>query len=89
VLEYRALGMPIIATDLEPNRDIVIDGVTGLLVPNTTVAYVGAMRRFIEDSDFLARCGAQAASVRQGLLWEDVADRYVREVYQPLLAKRM
>jgi glycosyltransferase involved in cell wall biosynthesis len=89
VLEYRALGMPIIATDFEPNRDIVIDGVTGLLAPNTTAAYAAAMRRFIEEPDFLARCGAEAASMRQGLLWEDAADRYVREVYQPLLAKRM
>jgi len=31
-LEYAALGIPVIATDLEPYRDFVIDGVTGFLV---------------------------------------------------------
>jgi glycosyltransferase involved in cell wall biosynthesis len=31
-LEYAALGIPVIATDLPPYRDLVIDGVTGYLV---------------------------------------------------------
>lgn len=31
-LEYAALGIPVIATDLEPYREFVIDGVTGYLV---------------------------------------------------------
>jgi len=31
-LEYAALGIPVIATDMEPYRDIVVDGVTGYLV---------------------------------------------------------
>jgi glycosyltransferase involved in cell wall biosynthesis len=88
VLEYRALGMPIIATDFEPNRDVVQDGVNGLLAPNTTGAYVAAMRRFIEEPDFAARTRAQAAAMRSGLLWEQVAGCYIREVYEPLLAQR-
>jgi glycosyltransferase involved in cell wall biosynthesis len=31
-LEYAALGIPVIATDMEPYRDFVVDGVTGYLV---------------------------------------------------------
>lgn len=31
-LEYAALGIPVVATDMEPYRDLVIDGVTGYLV---------------------------------------------------------
>lgn len=33
ILEYMALGKPVVATDIGGNREVVVDGVTGFLVP--------------------------------------------------------
>lgn len=66
VLEYRALGIPIIATDLVPDREIVLPGQNGLLVQNDPVDIAAAMLRFITDRAFLTSCTAHAYEARQG-----------------------
>jgi len=33
IMEAMAAGVPVIATDIPGNRDVVVDGVTGYLVP--------------------------------------------------------
>ncbi len=76
VLEYRALGVPIIATAIEPNLDYVQDEVNGMVVPNDPAAFAEAMFRFVVDPTFLARCTANATNMRQGLMWSDVALMY-------------
>ena len=77
VLEYRALGMPIIATDFLPNRELVAEGANGLLIQNTPQSIAAAMRRYIDDREFLAGSQAAAQSMRDGLPWDKVADQYV------------
>jgi len=84
VLEYRALGLPIIATDFRPNREIVENGVNGLLVENTPESIAAAMLRYICDPGFLARSSAEAQSRRAGLPWNNVADQYLA-LYESLL----
>ena len=84
VLEYRALGIPIIATDFVPNQDEVEEGVNGLLVTNEVDAWATAMARFVDDPSFLAACTANARRLRRGLSWPQVAAFYEREVYEPL-----
>ena len=37
ILEYMSLGLPVIATDLGGNREIVQHGLTGVLVPDHSV----------------------------------------------------
>lgn len=83
VLEYRALGIPIIATDLAPNREVVVHGQNGLLVQNDPAAVATAMLRFITDRAFLASCTEHATSMRQGDTWADVAFMY-EELYLSL-----
>jgi glycosyltransferase involved in cell wall biosynthesis len=80
VLEYRALGIPIIATDIEANREIVEDGVNGLLVQDSVESLAEGMLRFITDRDFLGHCQANARMMRQGLTWTEVAKMY-EDVY--------
>ena len=54
LLEYGALGLPVIATDITPYRC----GLPVTLVPNTTKAWVAAIRERIGEQEFLAREGA-------------------------------
>jgi glycosyltransferase involved in cell wall biosynthesis len=83
VLEYRALGLPIIATDFRPNRELIDEGVNGLLVENTPQSIAAAMLRFVANPAFLAQSRAAAAARREGLTWDVVAAQYER-LYQRL-----
>jgi glycosyltransferase involved in cell wall biosynthesis len=87
VLEYRALGLPIIATDFRPNRELVEDGANGLLIENTPESISAAMLRYICDPTFLAHSRAAAASRREGLTWDVVATQYL-SLYERLVAGR-
>ncbi len=82
-IEYRALGMPVIATDFAPNRELVTDEVNGLLVANTAAAIAAAIRRFICEPGFLARTQAKARAMREGPTWDEIATRYMN-IYQQL-----
>ena len=66
LLEAMAMGCPVIATDCDSGpRDIVRDGMDGLLVPVEDVeALAGAMRRLASDEALRRRLGDAAQSVR-------------------------
>jgi glycosyltransferase involved in cell wall biosynthesis len=85
VLEYRAVGTPIMASDNEPNRDIVRDGENGILVLNTPESLAGGFIRFVLDRAFLARCQLHARQMRQGETWDQVAGMYEQDIYQTLV----
>lgn len=87
VLEYRALGMPIIATDFLPNRELIEDGINGLLIENTPESIAQAMLRFSTDPQFLADCRRHAQASREGVTWPQVAGQY-EQLYAQLLAQR-
>jgi glycosyltransferase involved in cell wall biosynthesis len=87
VLEYRALGVPILASDNQPNRDVVEHGVNGLLVQNSIEGLAQGMLRFVQDADLLRRCKANAQTMRMGKSWKDVARIYEQDVYLDLLSR--
>ena len=58
-LEYAALGIPVIASDVEPYRDFVIDGVTGWLVRRDH-EWALRMRELICDEAMRLEMGAKA-----------------------------
>lgn len=62
IIEAMAAGLPVIATDMGGNSDIVNDQAgCGLLVTyDDPESMSSAMARFLEDPDFLARCRANA-----------------------------
>jgi glycosyltransferase involved in cell wall biosynthesis len=61
VVEGLAVGTPVIATGVGGVREIVTDGVNGLLVPpNDPEALAGAIRRFFSDHTLRERLGAAA-----------------------------
>src|SRR5690606_18825812 len=85
-IEYRALGMPVIATDFAPNRELVTDEVNGLLVSNTADSIAAAMSRFINDPLLLGRCRAGAQAMRGGPTWSDAATQYM-DIYRRLIGR--
>jgi glycosyltransferase involved in cell wall biosynthesis len=61
-LEYAALGIPVVATDVRPYRDFVIDGVTGYLVRKDH-EWAVRLRELINDEAMRTEMGAKAREV--------------------------
>lgn len=51
-LEYAALGIPVIATDIAPFRRAIVHDNNGILVKNKPRKWVSAMKRLLADTDF-------------------------------------
>jgi glycosyltransferase involved in cell wall biosynthesis len=71
VLEAMALGVPVVTTDVNGLRELVVDGQTGLVVPERDpVALADALDRLLGDAllaDRLAACGRQLVESRFSL----------------------
>ena len=86
LLESMAAGVPVVATRVGGNPEVIEHEVTGLLVPaRDSVALAAAIRRLLEDKDLAASFG-QAGMQRVARLFS--IERSVREtehLYQKLL----
>jgi glycosyltransferase involved in cell wall biosynthesis len=58
-LEYAALGIPVIASDVAPYREFVVDGVTGFLIRREH-EWLGRLRDLISDEAMREQMGAKA-----------------------------
>lgn len=76
VLEYRALGIPIISTDVATHREVVEENKNGLLVADSAVALADGMMRYVGDEAFLHSCQTNAVAMRRGITWLEVARMY-------------
>ena len=78
VLEAMASGLPVAATRISGNEELVLDGETGLLVPPDDVAALaGALGRLLGDRDLRRRLGAAGRErVVREYSWRSVAERY-------------
>ncbi len=85
VLEAMAAGVPCIATDAGGTRDVVRDGLTGLLIaPDDVTALGSAMQRMIEDADLYRRCAENAARlIEREFNPEENAARLVQAILGP------
>ncbi len=61
-LEYMALGIPVLASDVPAYRDLVVDGVTGYLV-NTPDEWADRLTELIEDESMRDEMGAKGRDV--------------------------
>jgi len=88
-MEAAAMGLPIVATDIRGCRQVVGDGVSGILVPvRQPVALAQALRQLVEDSGLRARYGA-AARDRALTEFDDCQQvRTTLSTYDRLLAAR-
>jgi phosphatidyl-myo-inositol alpha-mannosyltransferase len=84
--EAFAAGTPVIASDITGYRDVVRDGVDGMLVaPGDPIALAEALRNIALDSPRRAQMAKQARLRAQRFAWPQVASE-VMEVYQQAIA---
>lgn len=77
ILESMAFGVPVVATRVGGNPEIVVDGRTGLLVPpREPVAFAEAVIGLLRDRNRLARMGEHARQEVQRFSTKAVAQRY-------------
>jgi glycosyltransferase involved in cell wall biosynthesis len=83
-LDYSALGLAAICSDIEPYREVVEEGRNGILVPNETEAWYEAIKRLIEDPDLRATLAANAFDdLLQKHLLKANAEKHLR-LYQEI-----
>jgi glycosyltransferase involved in cell wall biosynthesis len=86
LLEAMAAGLPVVATDVDGNADVVRDGVDGLLVPSDDPgALAKALLHLIRDPGLAARLGNEARRrAASSFSVDTMLDRTV-EVYRQVL----
>jgi L-malate glycosyltransferase len=87
LLEAMACGLPVIVSEIPGNRDVVEDGVNGLLTPvGDASALAATLMRLLDDEPLRAALGQAARStILQHYGIEYVAEEYLR-LYQELRA---
>jgi glycosyltransferase involved in cell wall biosynthesis len=88
LLEAMAAGLPCIANDIPPNREVLDDGNAGVLVPvENCDALAKAMQEMVEDNGKARRIALKAKiRAKQCYSLKSVAARYV-DLYESLLAR--
>jgi glycosyltransferase involved in cell wall biosynthesis len=76
-MEAMACGTPVVVSDVGAMSEVVVDGVTGFLVPpNDPAALRDRIRRLLGDPGLAARLGAAARRrIVEKFTWEAVAER--------------
>lgn len=89
ILEAMATGLPVIATDVGGNPDLVQPGVTGTLVPaGDPGAMADALMAYPDDSERTAREGAAARARAEAEFSMDAMVTGYMGVYDRVLGKR-
>ena len=89
LLESMRCGIPVVATRVGGNSEVVADGATGYLVPPGDVpAFVSQTVKLLLDRDLRKRMGEEGRRHVEGhFLLRDVASRY-SEMYEGMLSRK-
>ena len=76
LVEAMAAGVPVVASDIAGYREVVRDGVDGLLVPpNDANALAAAIRRVLSEPELAATLAAAGRTRAETFSWRTVAPR--------------
>jgi glycosyltransferase involved in cell wall biosynthesis len=88
LLEAMAAGLPVVATDVGGNREVVRDGETGVLVPaRDTEKLAEAMAGMIADPDRAKRMGASGRERARSVFGIDAMVARYQERYEHLIGR--
>jgi L-malate glycosyltransferase len=88
ILESMAAGVPVVATRVGANSDVIIDGESGLLVPpNDEEKLVEALGRFLKDPLLRSECGRRAREIAKENFSLDHIRFQFEQVYQEMLSQ--
>jgi glycosyltransferase involved in cell wall biosynthesis len=78
VMEAMAAGLPVVATDIPPNRELVVHGETGFLIPlDVRNAFARRTLPILEDAELARRLGdAGREKMLREFTVEQMVDRY-------------
>ena len=89
LLEAMAAGRPVVATDVGGNREVVLDGVTGLLVPpRDSGRLAAALLALLEDPARAVRMGAAGRARVHAHFSAATMTRRLEDLYRGLLARK-
>jgi glycosyltransferase involved in cell wall biosynthesis len=88
LMEAMAAGVPVVASDIPPNRELVVDGETGFLVKvGDSVGLAQFTDRILADADLARRLGsAGRLRMRDGFSVERMVERHT-ELYRQVAAE--
>jgi glycosyltransferase involved in cell wall biosynthesis len=79
VIEACAMGLPVVSTDVGGIRDLLTDGVSGLLVPDDDVpAMAEAILRLVGDPRLAERLSINGRQLAEASSWEQVRVQWER-----------
>jgi len=87
LLEAMACGLPVVATNVGGNSDLIQDGHNGLLIPpRDSISLTKALLELIENEELAQRLGKQArVTVEEHYAMNHIVDSY-RELYRQLVS---
>ncbi len=89
ILEAMALGLPVVATKVGGNAELVVDGQTGLLVPaEDPDALAAAMARILQDPDLASSMGRRGRQRVEAEFSLEASTRGVEAVMEQVLGAR-
>ena len=80
LLEAMAAGLPVVATDISGNRDLVNQWEPGILVaPGTAEALADGIEKMLSDTDLYTRSSGNSIRCARSFDWSAVAEKYVEQ----------